>query len=476
MSVLKIRCSDQLLVEVEVEAAKKLGTLKNMLAASQFQADHQLSLENVSSKSLEKIVRFIKTPSDALDQEEFFGSDSIKTLDLMISANFLNVPQLLDAASAFLATKIKAELSDTECTTTGYSKEDICLKCRMPESQKQLKTCKKCLLATYCGKECQIADWSEHKAVCKGIKADAVSTEKEFNLLRQEEDMENAFEDHVGHFWGILETRDYCRARRDLAMKTHKLAKTTKSPKALKAAVDNMLDLLRLIHSDNLGLRGVVPFLMLDQDRDDDAYNFVKWWTTIDPDGRYDWGQVPRSQPGEWLYLRDQDVKEDLLIRPGKKDFHVQLAHLATIILIKARLISKAQEINLKGEAALQKLLEESGRSHGQVELPLHAIRNHLALLSDQELKRQNALVDKYLQKLLSMNHILAKAVINPDPLLSREPPHYMSAGSPEEAYSVLDFSLHLFQANALLMSKISQLVGPSPSYPTRGDLYRDLP
>ena len=43
---------------------------------------------------------------------------------------------------------------------------------------------------------------------------------------------------------------------------------------------------------------------MLDLDRDEDAYNFIKWWLTIDPDSH--WDNVPKSQPGEWLYLRDQ--------------------------------------------------------------------------------------------------------------------------------------------------------------------------
>ena len=75
-------------------------------------------------------------------QDEFFGSDSIQTLDLMISADHLKVPGLLDAASSFLAEKIKAGLA-TNFTASGYCKENLCLKCRTPESQKQLKTCQK---------------------------------------------------------------------------------------------------------------------------------------------------------------------------------------------------------------------------------------------------------------------------------------------------------------------------------------------
>ena len=75
-------------------------------------------------------------------QDEFFGSDSIQTLDLMISADFLNVPKLMAEASSFMAEKIKAGLA-TNFTAVGYCKENLCLKCRTPESQKQLKTCQK---------------------------------------------------------------------------------------------------------------------------------------------------------------------------------------------------------------------------------------------------------------------------------------------------------------------------------------------
>ena len=68
MSVLKICCSDGLLVEVDLEVAKKFGTLKDMLFAADFQADQEVPLKNVSSKTLEKIVEFVKAPEDKLDK------------------------------------------------------------------------------------------------------------------------------------------------------------------------------------------------------------------------------------------------------------------------------------------------------------------------------------------------------------------------------------------------------------------------
>lgn len=60
MSVLKVRCSDGLLVEVDVEVVLKVGILKDLLFAS------ELPLRNISSKTLEKIVKAVKTPENTL--------------------------------------------------------------------------------------------------------------------------------------------------------------------------------------------------------------------------------------------------------------------------------------------------------------------------------------------------------------------------------------------------------------------------
>jgi hypothetical protein len=49
-----------------------------------------------------------------------------------------------------------------------------------------------------------------------------------------------------------------------------------------------MQDMQRLRRSDNLGLRDMMPAIMLRLDLDQECYDFVKWWVTCDPDGNYD--------------------------------------------------------------------------------------------------------------------------------------------------------------------------------------------
>jgi hypothetical protein len=95
---------------------------------------------------------------------------------------------------------------------------------------------------------------------------------------------------------------------------------------------DHMRDMLRLFRGDNLDMRDTVPYMMLQLDMDQAAYDFVKWWLTIVPDGKYDWGDF--SQP--FLDIKNADVLEDV------KTFHQahgRLAQVTAILLSKLKLL-----------------------------------------------------------------------------------------------------------------------------------------
>ena len=71
------------------------------------------------------------------------------------------------------------------------------------------------------------------------------------------------FVHHVGEFWGILETRDYMRE-----MVSHA---------SLTAAAAQIFDCLRLCRSDNMGMRDLLPAILLRLNRDQECYDFIKW-------------------------------------------------------------------------------------------------------------------------------------------------------------------------------------------------------
>jgi hypothetical protein len=88
------------------------------------------------------------------------------------------------------------------------------------------------------------------------------------------EDNPSIFEEQVGHFWIIWKTREYMRARYGLVVSLLKI----KSFHAVHAAADHLTDMLRLCHRDDMGTRNQLPHSLLRLGRDQDCYDFIKWW------------------------------------------------------------------------------------------------------------------------------------------------------------------------------------------------------
>ncbi len=102
------------------------------------------------------------------------------------------------------------------------------------------------LLAEHAGSHKEAIDWYE-KGVAAGERALGPET----------------FQRDVGHFWGMLETRPYMRARQGLAM-------TLWSAGRRDEAVQHLQEMLRLNPSDNQGVRYTLAGFLLFLDRDDD--------------------------------------------------------------------------------------------------------------------------------------------------------------------------------------------------------------
>jgi len=78
-----------------------------------------------------------------------------------------------------------------------------------------------------------------------------------------------AFEQDVGHFWGVLETRPYMRARLGLALSLWTAGRRDE-------AVKHLQDMLRLNPGDNQGVRYTLAGFLLFLDRDDDLAQFLQ--------------------------------------------------------------------------------------------------------------------------------------------------------------------------------------------------------
>ena len=194
----------------------------------------------------------------------------------------------------------------------------------------KLLRCSGCKVTSYCNQQHQVSDRLEHAKKWNAVKQARNKFEKEEQALReypgggfwQAYPLENC----VGHFWGILPTRDYMRAR--FGLSDALLGIQTFG--AVNAATEHIRDMLRLCRSDNMGVRDIYPHCLLRLGRDQECYDFVKWYATTGQ-GSYDWGNM--SLP--YLDIVDADVFESPKYVCRK---YPDLSHLVCTTLLKIKL------------------------------------------------------------------------------------------------------------------------------------------
>ena len=167
-----------------------------------------------------------------------------------------------------------------------------------------------------------------------------------------------------------MQTDKYSSARDQLALKicemgqAYKAENPDRSKPMFEAALAHYLELLRLTYTprfgDQLELRHKVPFILLLLNRDQDAYNFIKWWANIIPLGDFDFDPRPKAKKGEWIYLVGQDIFEDLFSSVPQYHKSSDLTFVLALFLIKSRIVQKWESAHQKLEAFV-KAVSESG-------------------------------------------------------------------------------------------------------------------
>ncbi|KAL3472688.1 hypothetical protein BJX99DRAFT_234978 [Aspergillus californicus] len=227
---------------------------------------------------------------------------------------------------------------------------DRCGRCGKSDD---LLRCTGCKAIFYCSRDHQVADRDSHKAACKKV----VSTRKECQLEETEIrntpggtplSWGNPFETGVGHFWGILETRDYMRARFAWASALGDMGTRT----GVEEQLAHFMDMLRLCRSDNMGVRSLVPALMLRLDRDQECYDFAKFWFTVASESDYDWGNMDLPH----LSIKGADVFEEVKCFT---DGYPDLAQLVAVTLLKIKLVLDLEALQKSTNTAGSKVPRE---------------------------------------------------------------------------------------------------------------------
>ncbi|TLD28528.1 hypothetical protein PspLS_04224 [Pyricularia sp. CBS 133598] len=277
--------------------------------------------------------------------------------------------------------------------------------------------CAGCRVVHYCGRTHQEDHRPTHKAACNAIKKTNMALEKEEAILRSV--MADVFDTQVGHFWGIVETRDYMMTRFTAARALLKVNNID----AVEEALNHFKDMLRLCRSDNLGVRDIVPFLYLRLDQEQECYDFLKSWTIDGPDGRRPNTSIRNANPFESLYN---------LISISEP------AHLVALTLLKLRLYldldayqSNNEEINLSA-LGLGRPPSPDGfdRPFGKlVKARVRSMPSDRIYAEVQDLKSQYL---KLCQAVHNANPYIWPRLVNQDTVPT--PPDMYSPGSPEEA------------------------------------------
>jgi hypothetical protein len=311
-------------------------------------------------------------------------------------------------------------------------------RCGLCSGKEHLLRCARCRVMLYCSKEHQTEHRDAHKSACNGVKKARDHMEKEEAKLRAHPGDKfmapDPFTSSVGHFWGIHETRDYMRARFGLIEALLKI----KTFDAVQAALAHLMDMLRLCRGDNLGVRDLVPAQMLRLGKDQECYDFVKWYATMGNDSDYDWGDMDLP----FLDVKNADVFEP--VGYMCKRFVSSLAHILGIALLKIKLLLDLK--NLQNSAVLgQRVPQEI----------LDGIQDHLLrskIISENKgimdrtdhavlIKEMSSQVDEVYTAVESANKHIWKALLKPTGHLNARPESY-SHGSVQEMQIVLKYSL----------------------------------
>ncbi|CAJ0545105.1 Ff.00g085780.m01.CDS01 [Fusarium sp. VM40] len=212
--------------------------------------------------------------------------------------------------------------------------------CELPEcptTEKDSIRCTGCMVVRYCSAAHQALDRNRHEKGCKIVKNTRRILDMEQEILRDDlvdaSTSESIFGDDVGYLW-----TDYMNARYDMV---HSLLDEFEAPggnvEAVNEALDSLLDMLHSPRRQYMVVQDIVPHLYLRLNRDQEAYDFLKWYATTVTESDYNWEDI----------LPDLDVKDaDVLEKPldvwsNRKSF--TLDHVVAATLIKVRILLDLQ-------------------------------------------------------------------------------------------------------------------------------------
>lgn len=353
-----------------------------------------------------------------------------------------------------------------------------CFKC-FEKPFSPLLRCSRCKIAWYCGSKCQKAHYkSIHGEVCKQVACmierveeleiplRAVATlDLSFNMQ-----IENLFETQVGCFWGLTETRKYLCARQSLSEVYWILTYGHEVKEIYEKALFHNLELMRLCIGDDLDARYHTPFILLNLNRDDDAYTFIRYWMRLHSGERIQEEEIRKrhsqSCEGDWIYPRETNCRyRDIFDEIPHYDerFH-SLAFLMALAIIKLRIVAAHDAASRSVDLALQ-------TSYGP---SIHEVRSQLIEMlvgCNVHVEDQRRQVKRLFDLIHQNNPSMLPSILNPRPMKVQPPPESRSIGHPSEVYEVLKNCHRGFVRVPGGVEMLVQRFGKKPTYDANMDI-----
>ncbi|KAI9933021.1 hypothetical protein ASPWEDRAFT_22769 [Aspergillus wentii DTO 134E9] len=311
-------------------------------------------------------------------------------------------------------------------TTTGG--HGLAPHCGICDKTENLLRCARCKVMLYCSQDHQVTDYPAHKYACSNIgrKKKALDTEEE-TLRNTPGDIftpADPFNTAVGHFWGMMGTRDYMRARIGFV---HAF-RNVNTYDSVKTQLEHLMDMLRLCRSDNLGVRDMVPGVMLRLGMDQECYDFIKWYNTTGNEGDYDWGNMDLP----FLDVKNADVFEPV---DYLNERFGGTSQIVGVMLVKIRLLL---DLTALQDAAA------TGKAVSPTQLRSSIIANSRAIIERKDhrdiISKLKGQVDVLYQNIDKGNKYFWPALLEPGDNLDVLPGMY-SMGTPEEMQLILERS-----------------------------------
>ncbi len=339
-----------------------------------------------------------------------------------------------------------------------YYEVPVCAACH---NRPGVACCSHCQTAWYCSRHCRKAHYNKgHKQIC------CVIVEAQNRVNRMAIPLRRLFETQVGNFISFRETRAYLEACCDLMDLFVQAAQTAASNDVWEKALFYALEVQRLEATGLVEVRSVNPFLLLNLHRDDDAFNFMRYWMksqgTLEETRDSLLPFHAGTQKGDWIYPREPKCRFLNFFEtcPDRNDRNVPVEFLVALLIIKCRILVAIGATCKSANLAL-------GSVNGQRIHEVHSTVTEMVIdgeLVNIESQRQQA--DQLVDAIHRENAIILPAILNPAPLLNSELPQSGArAAQCEEALNVLMYCARCLLRVSGAKEMLERRFGHNPSY-----------